>query len=203
MRRRLLLILAVGAVLSLGAVVLASRHRHRPAVQLPPSAVSLVGDSLNVGIEQDLRDLLPRWRVDTDDEIGRSTATGLDHLRRAGGSLAPYVVVSLGTNDPASEVDAFRADVTEAFRIAGPRRCVVWATIHRDGGAYDAFNEVLRAVAARNRNVRLIEWAEMIGRHPTWLASDGIHGSPDGYAVRAAAVVEAIRSCRQAGIGGP
>ncbi|MCP6769387.1 hypothetical protein NL529_31525, partial [Klebsiella pneumoniae] len=80
-------------------------------------------------------------------------------------------------------------------------RCVVWATIHRNGTAYDAFNEVLRAAASRNRNVRLVEWSAMIEKHPDWLAFDGIHGSADGYAARAAAIVAALRSCHDAGIG--
>lgn len=160
-----------------------------------------MGDSLNLGIEPALRETLPRWAFHADDVVGRATAAGVERLRAAGTSLAPYVVVSLGTNDPSSGVAAFRSDVSEALQFAGPRRCVVWATIRRDGTAYEEFNRVLRAAAARNRNVRLVEWAEMIDKHPEWLASDGIHGSPDGYAARAEAVVGAMRSCHEAGVG--
>lgn len=168
----------------------------------PPSPVSLVGDSLNLGIEQDLRRLLPKWHVTADDEIGRPTSTGIEHLRVAGATLAPYVVISLGTNDPSSAVGVFRSDVAAALQIAGHKRCVVWATIHRRDNAYDAFNSVLRAAASRNRNVRLVEWSEMIDKHPEWLASDGIHGNADGYAARAEAVVAAMRSCHAAGVVG-
>ena len=157
----------------------------------------MVGDSLNLGTEPLLRDALPRWTFRTDDVVGRSTATGLERLRAA--TLAPYVVISLGTNDPVSEVEAFRAAVADALQIAGPNRCVIWATIHRDGNAYDPFNDVLRAATDRNRNLRLIEWAQMIDKHPDWLAYDGIHGNPDGYAARAEAVLGAMRSCHAAG----
>jgi lysophospholipase L1-like esterase len=202
MRRRLLLTLvAVVAVLVTLSIFRPWRLTVVFVESLVPSKVLLVGDSLNVGIEQNLRDRLPRWQVSADDEIGRPTATGVERLRAAGASLAPYLVLSLGTNDSASEVDAFRGDVAEALRIAGPNRCVVWATIHRDGNADDSFNGVLRAAATRNRNVRLVEWAEMIDKHPEWLALDGIHGNPDGYAARAEAVVAAMRSCHEAGIG--
>ena len=159
----------------------------------------MVGDSLNLGTEPSLRDALPRWTFRTDDVVGRSTATGLERLRTT--ALAPYVVISLGTNDPSSEVDAFRAAVAEALQIAGPRRCVVWATIHRDGNAYDPFNDVLDAATRGNRNLRLIEWAQMVDKHPDWLAFDGVHGSSDGYAARAEAVIAAMRSCHGDGLG--
>jgi hypothetical protein len=203
MRRRSFLILALGTAVAVALVLVARDRRHaNRATTLPRSAVSLVGDSLNLGIEPPLRNALPRWTFHTDDVVGRDTATGVDHLRAAGPSLAPYVVVSLGTNDPSSAADAFRSQVTGALRIAGASRCVVWATIFRDGSAYDVFNSVLRAAAARNRNVRVVEWSAMVDKHPEWLASDGIHGTPDGYAARAEAVVAAMRSCHAAGIGG-
>ena len=204
MRRRLLLILAlgIGVALAAAAVVAHERTPGQRAAPLPPSAVSLVGDSLNLGMEPALEEALPRWTLHADDVVGRGTATGLERLRAAGSSLAPYVVISLGTNDPSAALDAFRSDVAEALRIASPNRCVVWATIHRDGHAYNAFNDVLRAVAGRNRNVRLVEWAKMIDQHPDWLAFDGIHGNPAGYAARADAVVAAMRSCHEAGVGG-
>ena len=203
MRRRLFLILALGIGVALAAAAVVARERtpvHRAAV-LPPSAVSLVGDSLNLGMEPALQDALPRWTFHTDDVVGRGTSIGLERLRAAGSSLAPYLVVSLGTNDPSAAVDAFRSDVAEALQIAGPGRCVVWATVHRDGDAYDAFNDALRAAARRNRNVRLVEWAQMIDKHPDWLAFDGIHANADGYAARAAAVVAAMQSCHDAGVG--
>jgi hypothetical protein len=200
MRRGLLLILALGVTVVI-AVVGNSRRHSGHASRLPASAVSLVGDSLNLGAEPPLREVLSRWTFHADDEVGRPTAIGVDHLRAAGSSLAPYVVISLGTNDPSSAVGAFRGDVAKALRIAGARRCVIWSTIHRDGSAYNEFNSVLRDAAARNRNLELIEWAEMIDKHPAWLASDGIHGSPDGYAARADAIVAAMRSCYEAGFG--
>jgi len=162
----------------------------------------MIGDSLNLGTEEPLRAKLRRWKFRTDDVVGRRTETGVDRMALAGSSLAPYVVVSLGTNDSASSVAAFRAEVGRAVELAGPSRCLVWATIHRDGGAYDAFDAVLRAEAARNRNVRVVEWAAMVDAHPGWLAPDGIHGTPDGYAARAAAVVDAMRRCPASGIGG-
>lgn len=159
-------------------------------------AVSLVGDSLNVGIEPYLADELPGWTLDADDVVGRSTGEGLEALAGAGASLAPRVVVSLGTNDPAGDVEGFARDVREAMASVGPRRCVVWATVRRDGDAYEPFNDVLRAEADTRSNLVLVDWAGMVGRDPSLLAADGVHGTAEGYAARAAAVADAVRSCR-------
>ena len=144
MRRRLPLILAlgVGVALAAAAVVARDRHRSHRATPLPPGAVSLLGDSLNLGMEPALQEALPGWVFNADDVVGRGTATGLQRLRATGPSLAPYVVVSLGTNDPSTALDAFRTDVADALRIAGPNRCVVWATIPRDGNAYDTESDI-------------------------------------------------------------
>jgi hypothetical protein len=159
--------------------------------------VSLVGDSLNVGVEPYLEDALAGWTIEADDVVGRSTETGIQHLQEKGAALGRYVVVSLGTNDPRDAVDAFRDDVAQVMRIAGTR-CVVWATIRRDGDAYAPFNDVLRAGAAANRNLRLVEWASMLDAHPDWLSGDGIHATGDGYRARAAAIVTAMRGCPRA-----
>lgn len=204
MRRRLLLTIALGTAAAVGFSLALVAHRRadaRHALPLPRSAVSLVGDSLNLGVEAPLQQALPGWDFHADDVVGRSTATGIERLRSAGASLAPYVVVSLGTNDPASSVAAFRRDVREALRIAGPRRCVIWSTIHRDGNAYDAFNQALAAVDGRRWNLRLVDWERMIAAHPEWLAADGVHGSPDGYSARAASIVDAMRLCHDFGVG--
>jgi len=194
MRGRILVIGLLAAAVAVVAVVhFARRNTTKPALQ--PGEVSLVGDSLNLGVEPYLRTELRRWLIVADDEVGRSTATGVEHLKAKGASLAPYVVVSLGTNDPVETVDAFRADVAEVLGLAGSNRCVVWATIHRSGDAYEPFNEVLRVAASGHRSLRLVEWTSMIRAHPDFVAADGIHGSPSGYQARARAIVDALRTC--------
>ena len=64
-------------------------------------------------------------------------------LRSLGGGLAPVVVVSLGTNDADGSEPEFRKLVYQAVAIVGPRRCLVWATVVRDGTPRTGFNQVL------------------------------------------------------------
>ena len=194
MRRRILVIGLLTAVIA-GVIApeVVRRSSTKPALQR--GKVSLVGDSLNVGVEPYLQEELRGWQVSADDAVGRSTATGIEHLRLQGAALGSYVVVSLGTNDPVEGVDAFRAGVAEVLQVATVQRCVVWPTIHREGDAYEPFDEILRDASTRNRNLRLVEWTSMIRAHPDWLAADGIHGTPDGYKARAKAIVDAMRTC--------
>jgi hypothetical protein len=168
-------------------------HRSRDALER--GSVTLVGDSLNVGVEPFLQEELHGWDVHTDDVVGRPTTTGLERLTSQSTTLGRYVVISLGTNDPESSVGAFSAAIGDVLGLAGRGRCVVWATIHRDGDAYEPFNDALRAAASKNRNLRLVDWAGMIRVHPDWLVSDGVHATTDGYHERAKAVVAAMRTC--------
>ena len=188
---------ALLVAVALGVLVLV-RLSDEPATTAARGTVTLIGDSLNVGVERYLPDALPGWRVVANDRVGRSTPEGIAELEAGRPQLSSHVVVSLGTNDPPAAVAAFRADVARVLELVGPNRCVVWATIWRDGAPNDAFNTVLRDAAEANGRVRLVEWAEMARTHPELLAADGLHGNEDGYRERARAVAEATKGCAPA-----
>jgi len=188
---------ALLVAVALGVLVLV-RLSDEPAATASRGTVTLLGDSLNVGVERYLPDALPGWKVVANDRVGRSTPEGIAELEAGRPQLSSHVVVSLGTNDPPAAVAAFRADVARVLALVGPNRCVVWATIWRDGAPNDAFNTVLRDAAEANRRVRLVEWAEMARTQPELLAADGLHGNEDGYRERARAVAEATTGCAPA-----
>lgn len=184
-------------VVAIGALVVV-RNPLSPTATASRGTVTLIGDSLNVGIEPYVPDALPGWKIVANDEVGRVTPQGIAELEAGRPVLSNYIVVSLGTNDPPSEVEAFRKDVARFLRLVGPNRCVVWATIWRDERPNDAFNDVLRDAAKANRRVSLVEWAEMVEQNPALLASDRLHGSEDGYRERARKVAAAVEGCAPA-----
>jgi lysophospholipase L1-like esterase len=194
MRRALVLGLLVAAV----AVAVAFGLLGDDSAARRTGAVTMVGDSLNVGVEPFLGQALDGWELDGDNVVGRGSDDGIAALRRLGSAAAPVVVISLGTNDPQDDAEAFRSDVRAVLTLAGPQRCVVWATIVRDG-PNDAFNDVLHDEADENRWLHLVEWDEMVAAHPDWLAADGVHGTPDGYRARAAAIADVAADCLPAG----
>jgi lysophospholipase L1-like esterase len=158
-------------------------------------SVTLVGDSLNVGIEPELGKLLPGWQIDAHDRVGRATPEGIEELRDLDRRLAPVVVISLGTNDPDGSEREFRRLVDEAIDVVGPHRCLVWATIVRDGAARTGFNHELEEARSEHRNVRLVDWATLVAGSPELLAADAVHGTPEGYERRAEETADAIRGC--------
>jgi hypothetical protein len=190
MRLSLVIVLAVAIAV---AVYAAKRPDDSPAHAT--GSATLVGDSLNVGIEPYLGDALPGWRVDAHDRVGRATQEGIDELRSLGGGLAPVVVVSLGTNDSDGSEPEFRKLVNQAVAIVGPRRCLVWATVVRDGTPRSGFNRVLEDARSEHSNIRLVDWAALVGGESELLAGDLVHGTPEGYAQRAEETARVIRGC--------
>ncbi len=191
MRITLALVLAV----AITAAIVVARRVDDESRATTTGSVTLVGDSLNVGIEPYLAQELPGWHVDAHDTVGRATAEGVDELRARRRSLAPVVVVSLGTNDAEGSEDEFRQLVDRAIEIVGRGRCLVWATVVRDGAERTGFDRVLRDARAAHPNVHLVEWASLVSDDPSLLADDRVHGTPDGYARRAEETARAIRAC--------
>jgi lysophospholipase L1-like esterase len=185
--------LVIASAIAIAAAVYAVAREEPSAARV--GAVTLVGDSLNVGTEPYLRGELYGWSIEAHDRVGRATAEGVEELRSLGSTLAPVVVVSLGTNDPDGSEGAFRALVDAALEYAGPARCVIWATIVRDGEPRTAFNDVLGDAASTHGALRLVDWAELVENDSTLLAGDRVHGSPSGYARRAQAIASAARAC--------
>lgn len=192
--RRSLALLVAAAIAVAAFLVL---RDDRPASS--SSRVTLVGDSLNVGIEPYLDDALPGRKVDAHDRVGRATAEGVDVLSDRASRLAPVVVVSLGTNDAAGTESQFRALVERAVGLVGPDRCLVWATIVRDGSPRAGFNAVLADAASEHGNVRLVDWAALVADDPELLAPDAVHGTAEGYRRRAEATARAIEACPASG----
>lgn len=192
---RSLVLVASLAIVVVAVAIAAFRGGGSPVASDRPGRVTLVGDSLNVGIESYLPLVLPGWTIRNRDEIGRSTAAGIDVLREEGDRLEPVVVVSLGTNDGSSDAAGFRRLVREALAVTGPDRCVVWVNMAVAHESFDALNEVLAAEAERVANLHVVDWKGLLEEHPDWLSADGVHATDFGYAKRAEAVGEAVRRC--------
>jgi hypothetical protein len=177
-----------------------------PPPAVPPNPLGLrnallvIGDSLSVGTAPLLPVLLPEMQVRTDGLGGRPLAQGIRILSVS--SLPPdgstVLAFSLFTNDDPRHVHDLEAAVRATLAAAGPKGCVVWATIVRPpvhGVSYDAANGVLRRIAASDPRMRLVRWDEEVRAEPIILGPDGIHPTPRGYQIRAQMYAGAVRSC--------
>jgi hypothetical protein len=159
-----------------------------------------VGDSLAVGSDPPLRQLLPGWSITTDALKSRPTGAGVAIIDRQA-SLPAALVVELGTNDSPDQPAQFASYVRHVLALAGPNRCVVWVNIHRppyDGVSYAGFNRALDQIAASSANLAVVDWNGMVDSGQAQVAGDGVHATPDGYRARAAAIAQALQGCNSA-----
>ena len=168
-----------------------------PARRLPRD-VLVIGDSLAMGMAASLRAALPGWRVRIDARIGRPLAEGMQIL--AAERDAPAILaLSLFTNDgphaTGQLAEAVRATATR------PGGCAVWATIAAppiDGVSYAAANELLEQLARDPElapGLQLVNWKSLVGRVPSFLEGDRVHGTAQGYRALGRLYADAIRAC--------
>ena len=157
------------------------------------------GDSLAVGTKPYLPKQLRGWKVTQSAAVSRHAFEGADVMRSYGRSLPRVIHVSLGTNDDPGDIAGFRAAIRDVMGVAGPHRCVVWTNIVRppyQGTSYAGYNRTLARESRPRKNLRVVNWAGMVHKHPEWLSEDGVHVNVDGYRARAKAVARSVRRCK-------
>lgn len=161
--------------------------------------LNVIGDSLAVGADAPLREQLPGWRVTTNAVEGRPLAVGMATLAQTPLPRRPRALAfSLFTNDDPRAVDALEVAVRASLDRLRGRDCALWATIERPKLArvsYGAANGRLRALAAEQPQLRIVDWARAVRRNRDWLSDDGVHPTAEGYAARARMYANAAREC--------
>lgn len=164
------------------------------AVPDPPHRVLVIGDSLAVGTERYLGEMLPGYDVRWDVRSGRTTPEGLRRLRGDLRAVQPQtVVVSLGTND-GSDPRRFEHRIRRVLAAVPADACVVWASVYRPArkGRFLALNRVLERTAARDPRVTIVEWDEVVRSGAVHLP-DGLHPDDAGYHYRSNLFAEAVK----------
>ena len=155
--------------------------------------VVVVGDSLTVGAEENLRRLaeLHGFTLELSAAIGRQIPAGVDELRRLDAPSAELVVVALGTNDAAQPgFDRALADerIDQALAATGGAP-VAWVNVYRDpgtaaGDAAQVFNQALLEAESRHATLSALDWAWFVRAHPEVMADDRVHHTWEGYVAR-------------------
>ncbi len=187
------------AIACLAAVVAAVSARAPspvgPAVaRADPAQVLIVGDSIAVGLQPYLTEMITDRAVTFDAKNGRTTPQGLRALRFELGRYAPQaVVINLGTND-GSDPRVFASRIAKALRAVPRSACIFWPTIVRAPrkGAYKALNRVLRDAARRDRRLTVINWDRMVAKG-TGALRDGVHPTQESYRFLSWVTAAAVR----------
>jgi hypothetical protein len=192
---RLKTLVTAALTLLLAAGLLSARGAAQ-SVPLGDATVLVIGDSIGVAMEPYLRQELLGTPIIDDSVGGRPSPDGLEALRE---NLTPEVAVivfAMGTNDNPANPEIMAGNLGTIAQIA-PDRCIVVPTIARPpvNGVSDAgINRAIRAFAARNLNAEVVDWKAAVRAQPD-LLMDGIHATPEGSAVRAALIAQAVDTC--------
>jgi peptidoglycan/LPS O-acetylase OafA/YrhL len=160
----------------LGGLVL-SDHGARQRLQRPWNAInaeaggiSAIGDSVLLGARDTLVRSIPG--IDIDAQVGRQGNEGLKVVKdlRQQAALQETVVIHLGTNGYLSEPH-FR----ELLRQLADRQLVVLINVHANRRWTSPNNVLIERVGRDFKNVVVVDWEEVAGRHPEYFAGDGIH----------------------------
>jgi hypothetical protein len=164
--------------------------------------LAMIGDSLAVGTEWPLRQLLPGWRVTSMGRVGRPLAEGMALLMSTPMPQRPAVwAFSLFTNDDPRNAAALELAVRASLDRIGADSCAIWATIARPrlgGVSYAQANRRLRALAADpaiGGRLVIVPWAAAVAQHREWLRKDHVHPTPAGYVGRAQMFAAAADQC--------
>lgn len=178
------------------AVVLVLGLPERPALaQIEMPDVLILGDSLAVGTMPYLDTMLTDRTLTWDAVNGRTTPQGIHALRVDLRAVQPQVVVvSLGTND-GPDPRRFTRRLRAMLDNLSPHTCVIWTAIVRPRrkGPYRALNHALRAEAARDRRLVVINWDHAVKRGAVSLR-DGLHADAEGYRYRSRKIADAVHA---------
>ena len=161
-----------------------------------PIRIRMFGDSVMLGARGDLLVAFPGTDTAVDAFENRSLLGTTPVLVAHPDLLGDVVVLDLGYNDmPDGAVFRERIDSMMQALTDVPR--VVWLTQSVFQPARAAMNDELRAAADRYPNLDVVDWDAQVAAHPEFVYADGLHLTPPGRAVFAAAVQQRVAAFRE------
>ena len=159
------------------------------AVTLEELNVTMIGDSIGVGIEPSLKTLIPK--LVNDSKVSRQFYQAKDVVRELlnSGKLAQTVIIELGTNGTIKE-----SDMRALIEQLGSGRKIVFVNcqVPRSWGAPN--NAVIAKVVPDYPNTAIADWYGASLGQSGYLAKDGFHPSTTGAKVLAQLIADAVVS---------
>jgi uncharacterized membrane protein YgcG len=154
------------------------------AVRQTPTNSVMIGDSVVLGAQQELKNAMPGLRVDA--EVSRQFDKILSTVKAyaAADSLPGPLIVNAGTNGTFEDDDLDRI-----FELVPPDHPVLLVNAKVDRPWESLVNERIVDATKRHRNAVLVDWFAVSEEHADWFTGDGTHLNPMG----ARAFAELIR----------
>lgn len=156
--------------------------------------VLVVGDSLEVGTSPYLAKYLG-GDVELDvNAVGGASSIGIfEQFQESYDPAQSVVVFDAGTNDDPAYPQILAAQLERVSDIVG-NRCMVVPTIN-DGTGARGKNQAVSSFVATRPGTQSPDWAGFVRDNPQIMQPDGIHGTAEGYDLRAELIAEGINTC--------
>ena len=162
------------AVAALLVIVGCSVAPGGPTTAEPPS-VWAIGDSIMVGAEPHMRELVPG--IDLDAEAGRSVATGIEVLetKMTDGDAPDVLVFALGTNAGASH-----DQIDQVMSLSSGVDEVIFVNVAVPRAWEQPTNVAMADAVARYETATLVDWNTESRGQDRLFRSDGFHPNDTG-----------------------
>ncbi|MGG4216440.1 hypothetical protein [Paenibacillus sp. FSL L8-0638] len=165
-----------------------SGEQARPSLSLNGEGVTMIGDSVTVGIEPYLKEQLPNMTVDG--KVGRQMSQAVKVINELAvqDKLGDQVIIELGTNGPFSKDQLH--DVLQS--LSGARQ-VILVTTRVPKGWQNTVNDTIAQVADEFSNVSVVDWYSASVGKDEYFYKDGVHLKPDGSRYYTSLLVTALQ----------
>ncbi|MEK8212048.1 MULTISPECIES: SGNH/GDSL hydrolase family protein [unclassified Paenibacillus] len=150
--------------------------------------VTVIGDSVIVGVEPYLKELLPKITVDG--KVGRqmSQAKKVTDELKAKGALGDYVILELGTNGPFN-----KEQLRKVLTSLSDAKQVLVVTTRVPKGWQDTVNSTIKDVVPEFDNAKVVDWYAASEGEKNYFYKDGVHLKPDGSRYYASLLLQALQ----------
>lgn len=158
----------------------------------PGKGITVIGDSVILGVQSSLEKLLPGIVVDG--KVGRQLTQAFDTIdeHKKAGDLGGIVVLELGTNGPFTE-----KKLGQLLDSLGDERQILLVNTRVPRKWQNDVNKLLASAADDRDNVTLVDWyAESKGKD-AYFAKDGVHLNRSGAEDYAEMLEKAIGALKQ------
>ncbi|WNS46097.1 hypothetical protein [Paenibacillus sp. MMS20-IR301] len=167
-----------------------SRNTPQPLKEEQPftgNGVTAIGDSVMVGVEPYLKELLPDATVNGKESRQMVQAQKLITELETNGKLGDYIIIELGTNGPFNKKQLRNILTT----LSGAKQ-VLLVTARVPKGWQDTVNTTIKDVAREFNNAKVVDWYAASEGKSDYFYKDGVHLKPEGSRYYASLLLEAL-----------
>jgi lysophospholipase L1-like esterase len=169
------------------AILIDTTTGYKPPVTSDGLQITMIGDSLGIGVEPYLKKLLPK--LDNNSKVSRqfhhAKAVAQELLQK--GRLAPTVIIQLGTNGTVKE-----SDMRALIELIGTDRKIVFVNCQVPRSWSEGNNKTFAKVVPDYPNTIIADWYSVSLDKNNYFAKDGVHPAKTGATVLARVIADAV-----------